>query len=157
MGRLMRQGQVDLTAEEQAARDAEYAKRLQHAILGGNILHEIGDERGRQDRKWGEQNHPNGTGGPGRDALARHFRDRCNNATKEGRLTWQHILAEEVYEAFAESDPVRLRAELIQVAAVAAAWIEAIDRRAERIYRDPFDDGEEYSYTSAHEGCCDRG
>lgn len=29
----------------------------------------------------------------------------------------------------AEKDPVNLRAELIQVAAVAVAWVEAIDRR----------------------------
>lgn len=33
-------------------------------------------------------------------------------------------------EALAESDPARLRAELVQVAAVAVCWIEAIDRRA---------------------------
>jgi hypothetical protein len=40
------------------------------------------------------------------------------------------ILREEVYEAFAEEDPAALRTELIQVAAVAATWVDAIDRRA---------------------------
>jgi hypothetical protein len=34
-----------------------------------------------------------------------------------------------VAEALAEDDPTLLRAELIQVAAVAVAWVEAIDRR----------------------------
>ena len=36
-----------------------------------------------------------------------------------------------VGEAFAESDPDKLRTELIQVAAVAVAWIESIDRNSE--------------------------
>ena len=40
------------------------------------------------------------------------------------------ILAEEVAEVYAESDPDRLRAELIQVAAVCVQWIEAIDGRS---------------------------
>lgn len=43
---------------------------------------------------------------------------------------WRHILDEEVAEALAETDPERLRAELVQVAAVAVQWIEALDRRA---------------------------
>jgi hypothetical protein len=48
----------------------------------------------------------------------------------EKTLKWVDILEEEVAEAAAESDPAKLRAELVQVAAVAVAWIEAIDRRA---------------------------
>jgi hypothetical protein len=39
------------------------------------------------------------------------------------------VLNEEVAEAFAESDPAKLRAELLQVAAVCAAWIYDIDTR----------------------------
>lgn len=46
---------------------------------------------------------------------------------------WRTILAEEVYEAFAETDPARLRHELVQVAAVAAAWVEDIDSRSQPI------------------------
>jgi hypothetical protein len=56
-------------------------------------------------------------------------REACQMATADGRVTWRHILTEEVYEAFAESDPTKLRAELVQVAAVAVQWIQAIDRR----------------------------
>ena len=52
-------------------------------------------------------------------------------AAQEGMLTWRHILAEEFWEVFAndDADPQSQRAELIQVAAVAVAAIEAIDRR----------------------------
>ena len=50
-------------------------------------------------------------------------------ARAEGRLTWLHILREEVYEGFAEADAADLAEELIQVAATAACWAEAIERR----------------------------
>jgi len=93
------------------------------------IIDNVVAELVRQDGKWGKQNHPDGTG----DALAASFALRaqqaCRDAASRGSCTWQLILAEEVAEAFAESDPGALRAELIQVAAVALQWIEAIDRR----------------------------
>jgi hypothetical protein len=38
-------------------------------------------------------------------------------------------LLEEVFEAMAEDSPVKLAHELTQVAAVAVAWVEAIERR----------------------------
>jgi hypothetical protein len=47
----------------------------------------------------------------------------------DGTLTWVDILREEVFEAFAETDPALLRAELVQVGAMAAKWIESIDGR----------------------------
>jgi hypothetical protein len=76
---------------------------------------EIRFERIRQDMKWGEQNHDN--------------------------YYWSAILGEEFGEAckcaldfpnarkFGDNE-TRLREELVQVAAVAVAWIECIDRRA---------------------------
>lgn len=92
-------------------------------------LANVAAERTRQDAKWGEQNHPDGTGEMyARDAENARF--RCQRAAAKGEVTWQHILDEEVAEAYAESDPVKLRAELVQVAAVAVAWVDAIDRRA---------------------------
>lgn len=94
------------------------------------IFSEIYAERLRQDLKWGEQNHPNGTeDDTGLSKLAADAaRASCDKAFAEGRGTWRHILEEELFEAVAEDDPVKLRGELIQVAAVAVAWIEAIDR-----------------------------
>ena len=122
-----------------------------------DVLTEIAAERKRQDAKWGEQNHSDtdpvilwrltAEGGGWRpDMVAqriaeeheiptgRRARHLCQNAASGGRVTWAHILIEEVAEAVdatVETDPALLRAELVQVAAVAVAWIEAIDRRAE--------------------------
>jgi hypothetical protein len=93
------------------------------------VYAEVAAERAAQDATWGEQNHPDGTGEPGSDSVAAAARTLCQGAAASGHLDWLHILREEVAEAFAESDPAKLRAELVQVAAVATAWIEAIDRR----------------------------
>jgi hypothetical protein len=94
-------------------------------------LDEVAQERLRQVDKWGHQDHPDGTRPtiPSLNA-AEHAKQACDYAFRHGIGTWRHILEEEVAEAFAESDPAKLRAELIQVAAVAAAWVESIDRRA---------------------------
>jgi len=92
-------------------------------------LDEVFYERGAQDARWGEQNHPDGTGLPTDKASANFARLITDTNAKEGRLTFRDILHEEVAEAFAETEPNKLRAELIQVAAVAVAWVEAIDRR----------------------------
>lgn len=93
------------------------------------ITHEIIWERRTQHTTFGEQNIPDGTGGDVLATLSDGARTRCDRAFAAGRGTWRHILAEEVAEAFAESDPALLRAELVQVAAVATAWCEALDRR----------------------------
>lgn len=118
------------------------------------VLADIAEERQRQDAKWGEQNHLDGTG-PNQQPL-RAMADLYFVAAKEqftgeefadelavtaraecqsrGKLpghpdTWTAILLEELFEALAEDDPAALRKELIQVAAVATQWVEAIDRR----------------------------
>lgn len=95
-----------------------------------SVSFDVFAERERQNQKWGHnRDHRDGTGGDSFAALARHQRRVCERQFASGRGTWRHILEEEVAEAFAESDPVLLRGELIQVAAVALAWAEAIDRR----------------------------
>ena len=94
------------------------------------LFEEVVDERISQFVKFGQQDHRNGTGGQGAWVAARTAREGCQTAFAEGRGTWRHIMAEEVAEAFAESDPVKLRAELVQVMAVGLAWIEKIDRDA---------------------------
>jgi hypothetical protein len=113
--------------EDVASRLALAASR--HLDSRSPVLAEVADERARQDAKWGEQNHPNGTGGPGRIASANAARLACQWSAERGEVTYLDILNEEVAEAFAEDDPAALRVELIQVAAVAVAWVEAIDRR----------------------------
>ena len=109
----------------------------------------VRDEREAQDRKWGEQNHPDldphDIGVVTRNEYRfradrwreinteRAERDcgRTQPATGGPCTAWDGVLLEEVYEALAEEDPAKLRAELIQVAAVAQAWAEAIDRRTQ--------------------------
>jgi hypothetical protein len=97
----------------------------------------IGDElvaeRIRQQAKFGEQSCP--------DAIPQQLaaiyradvaRRLCQAHFASGRGTWIDILCEEVAEAADEAfygNTKQLRQELVQVAAVAVAWIEAIDRR----------------------------
>lgn len=102
-----------------------------------SVLCEIEAERGRQDAKWGEQNHCDGTGPdveilPGWPAqeLADAARNSCQRYAEMGIASWRAIFGEEVCEALAESDPARLRAELVQAVSVGVAWIQAIDRRS---------------------------
>jgi len=122
----------------------ELVERIKVRASAERVAREVVAERLRQDGKWGEQNHRDGTGEsvnwvlylpPGGDArsagqqISENARDLCQENFFADFGTWLDVLREEVAEAFAESDPARLRAELIQVAAVAVAWAEAIDRR----------------------------
>ncbi|MER7213169.1 hypothetical protein ABT340_39415 [Streptosporangium sp. NPDC000239] len=97
---------------------------------------EVRAELARQDAKWGEQAHPDGTGpdvawactGPA-TYVANSARSTVEQLAAAGHLTWRDILLEEVAEAFAEDDPDRLLNELLQVEAVARQWRLAIRRR----------------------------
>ncbi|MFB7776891.1 hypothetical protein [Streptomyces bauhiniae] len=90
---------------------------------------EIDAERQRQLAKFGDQHHPDGTGNKSQQEYADHKRRWCEAAFGSGYGTWADILAEEVAEVEAERDPAKLRAELLQVAAVCAAWVADIDSR----------------------------
>lgn len=97
------------------------------------VLGEILCERIGQDGKWGEQNWPNGTSNSDRDLyLADLAKTNCNRNVELGIVTWRDILEEEFFECCAENDNSKLRVELIQLAAVAVNWIEAIDRRKKK-------------------------
>lgn len=108
------------------------------------VAREVLAERERQDTKWGQQNHPDGTGPmeyvlpdieelrvARASDLTHIFRNITDARAKMDTVTWRDILLEEVFEALAESDPTRLREELLQVSAVAQAWAEHLDRREE--------------------------
>lgn len=93
-------------------------------------LADVSAERDRQRARHGEQTLPDGTGLEAWDEIERDdARRRCDRATLAGRLSWRLVFEEEVAEVLAETEPELLRAELVQVAAVAVQWIEAIDRR----------------------------
>lgn len=91
----------------------------------------VDEERARQLAKWGDQRHPDGTGGPAMRQRADEARAQCQYLAENGGPDWRAILLEEVYEAMAEDDPTALRAELVQSAAVIAAWISDLDRRSD--------------------------
>lgn len=116
-----------------------------------DFAEEIDAERQRQIGKFGEQHHPDID--PRDIDVVTHdfFRQKAeiHRKVNEERATpsrtigrcgrcpegdhphtaWDVVLLEEVYEALAESDPAKLRTELIQAAAVCAAWIADIDSR----------------------------
>lgn len=108
-------------------------------------------ERQRQDAKWGEQNHPmvpeTHDHHAGWQYLAAEFleiptadraRDACDRAHRRGEGTYTHILVEEVAE-FVEACVLHgdasdeARAEMVQVAAVALAMLECIDRKRAKV------------------------
>jgi hypothetical protein len=103
-------------AEGDLRRMGRYTSFAEQAIDNGGqmttqAMQDLATERKRQDEKWGEQNHD--------------------------PLRWLAILGEEYGEAckalltlrFTEPEPCRYRDELVHVAAVAVAAIEAFDRR----------------------------
>lgn len=109
-------------------REARAAWILRHRPAY-QVTREVLRERKRQDAKWGQQNHLDGTGTKFYRAKSTSTRIACQTAFASGEGTWAHVLLEEVYEALAETDPELIAEELVQVAAVAVAWVEHIDRR----------------------------
>lgn len=112
-----------------------------------DVLREVLRERERQEKKWGEQNHPDfdqtllrRKGGCDEQRMAMEYevpteargKQLCQNAFRDGQGTYAHILIEEVTEVVGTcNEPTsKLREELIQVAAVAVAWVEKLDREA---------------------------
>lgn len=94
-----------------------------------SIQEEVQAECERQLSKWGVQNHKNGTGLAIYRDYEKVYKRVCEKNKSLGIERWDSILLEEIFEALAEIDPVKLRAELIQAAAVIFTWIDCIDRR----------------------------
>ena len=78
-------------------------------------LGEVAQERHRQEARWGEQNH-------GDERWQGILGEEMGEVCKATNETWAD-------EKFSLEHEHQLRTELIQVAAVAVAWVEAIDRR----------------------------
>ncbi|MEU1074332.1 MULTISPECIES: hypothetical protein [unclassified Streptomyces] len=106
------------------------------------VLAEVAAERAAQDALFGVQDLPDMAGSPENQRNARKFFKGCADRYKaindgvfdprddDPRLDYTGVFLEEVYEALAESDPAKIRAELVQAVAVGVKWIEAIDRRS---------------------------
>ena len=99
------------------------------AIPPRAVFADIAAECAAQHRRWGEQHHPTGAHILYRP-LTRLLQYLCDRAQRRGRMTWRHILLEEVCEALAEPrDPAAMRGELVQSAAVLATMIADLDSR----------------------------
>jgi NTP pyrophosphatase (non-canonical NTP hydrolase) len=93
------------------------------------VLLDVYAERARQDLVWGKQTHHYGTSQTLYSPWERRYKQQYTAETRTRRgPSWTTILLEEAFEAAAETDLERLRAELVQVAAVAVNAIENIDR-----------------------------
>ena len=108
-----------------------------------HILEELSNERENQDAKWGEQNNPIHWPLGDEEARAAYWArakewKRINaarvkwanerGAAPDRNCSWDGILLEEVYEALAEGDVAKIRAELVQAGAVIVAMIGSLDR-----------------------------
>lgn len=89
----------------------------------------IKNERKRQIDLWGLQSHDDGTGSELDIKTSDLIKSLVKELESENKATWKDILYEEVHEVFAEKDLEKIKEELIQVAAVAVAWVEDIDRK----------------------------
>lgn len=136
-------GATDQLAAELTVRTAVWVGKNVLPRTDGlaRFVADVDIERQRQLAKFGDQRHPDMVGDASAQCDARElFAEWADNyrTINDGKLDprdpdtsldWTGILLEEVYEALNEYEPDKLRAELIQVAAVCAAWISDIDRR----------------------------
>jgi len=107
-----------------------------------DVLVEVAEERARQFERYGANDDLELGMGPDARWLQPFTQHSAYSVEKSLRLdyeaheathgkpTWMHLIREEVAEAFAEGDPVKLRAELLQVAALAVSAVEKMDARA---------------------------
>jgi len=117
-----------------------------------DILVEAMYEVERQDKKWGEQNHPclnNQVMKAAKEAvdsgnipaldlstMSRYYampsektaQNNCDFAAKIGQVTFAHIAIEELAEVLEAWDENDRREELIQLLAVLIQWVAKIDR-----------------------------
>lgn len=106
-----------------------------------DVLHEVLAERYEQDQRWGQQDHPVHHSGDPRGLIALAGspylvrETHLKRLSAAGHRSWAVILLEEVMEALAAPDARSQREEFLQVAAVAVAAVEALDRAEAQRHR----------------------
>jgi hypothetical protein len=93
------------------------------------VIRDVLAELAHAEAKFPDQHLPDGSGNPRWAALRDIQRAETDRKLAAGTATWLDVVLEETYEAFAETDPVLLRAELVQAAAMLVRWIRDIDLR----------------------------
>jgi hypothetical protein len=105
------------------------------------VVSEVENERRKQNARWKDVDEcldrPIG-GNPDHAYALKWYRQIKNMKDRAGKLTWMDILREEFFELAVEPDDnwPRQREELVQVAAVAVAMVEAGDLRAAQKTKD---------------------
>lgn len=111
-------------------------------MVSSQVLKRVFNERKRQEEKWGPTSYPFFSV-PGTQEInplnvqlhlgipsAQQARDLMEEALKKGKLSYSHILLEELAEAMEEThDLNKLEEELIQVTAVLVASIEDLQKK----------------------------
>lgn len=94
------------------------------------VLEEVHAERTAQQDKWGMQDHPcireDSIYGIAPERIAK---EQCDERFRDGKGSWLDIAIEELAEAHGAKTDEERREELVQMAAVCVAWVQAIDRR----------------------------
>jgi len=108
--------------------DRREFRRLSVPLHLAGPLAAVMRERRRQDEKFGwPRGYTDGTAASYAD-LADRQKAVVAAQDEVGRVEWADVLLEEVFEALAEPpQSVALRDELVQVAAVALAWVQALE------------------------------
>lgn len=95
--------------------------------MRGAVIADLLLTRDDQERRYPVQSIPHGTH-KAYETWAKAARKSNEAAVEAGTITWRDVLEEEFAEVSAEVDVDKLRVELLQVAAIAVRWVEAIDR-----------------------------
>jgi hypothetical protein len=117
---------IEITSEES---DRVFKAAPSEGGISGKLFRiflEVSRECKKQDEKWGEQNHEMCI-----CKIYKSLQEDIKKLNNSEVKTWDNILLEEFYEAFAETEPEKQREEMIQVAAVAVQIIECLERRME--------------------------
>lgn len=77
--------------------------------------------------RFGQPDRPNGTHDVFTAVKERHL-GFAIDASKEGTLTWTHLLLAQAYEAASKTDDAALRVALTSLGGTVIQWIEALDR-----------------------------
>jgi hypothetical protein len=98
------------------------------------VLSEIAVRRARQRTAAGGDEHrlPDGTGQYPETIDAEAAEMVRDTASEGGYLDWLHIVRAAAARAYAEARPAELRADLVDLAAYATGWIQALDHRTGR-------------------------
>lgn len=95
------------------------------------VLEQIRMDRREEDKKYGEQSHPDGTGVAEHANMARLAIEAMDDtiARNPDDVTWAGLMTEEYWISMTKEHPEDLRVALIDLCVTAVAWIEDLDRR----------------------------